>query len=58
MTRESNSEKIDEKEILRQNIILDIYLYEKELLNSNLKNEDKQCIKEKIEEAENLFKCI
>jgi len=58
MSSNNKNNTVNEKEVLRQNILMDIYLYEKELLDNNLRNEDKQYIKEKIEEAENLFKSI
>ena len=57
MSSIKNFEVKDEK-ILRENILLDIYFYEKELIDTNLRVEDKQYIKEKIEKAENIFKSI
>jgi len=45
-------------ETVRDDILFDIYLYEKELSVSNLRIEDITAIQEKIARAEELFKTI
>jgi len=42
----------------RDDILFDIYMYEKELSLSSLKSEDILIIKEKIANAEELFKTV
>ena len=43
---------------LKQDILFDIYIYEKELEQPNLRKEDIESITDKIKYAEELFKTI
>lgn len=47
-----------EHKIRREDLLFDIYMYEKELTVSNLREEDRNIITEHIKEAEELFKTI
>lgn len=49
---------IKEHKIRREDLLFDIYMYEKELTVSNLREEDRNIITEHIKEAEKLFKTI
>ena len=51
----SNKDNLDS---VRDDILFDIYMYEKELSASNLRIEDIIAIKDKIVKAEELFKTI
>ena len=45
-------------ESIKEDILFDIYMYEKELSASNLKKEDIVSIQDKIARAEELFKTV
>lgn len=46
-------------EVKREDIIFDIYMYERELSsNESLSNDDIEILEDKIKEAEELFKSI